>query len=157
VKRSRRTLICSTLLVAFALRALIPQGFMPASGRWFALEICWEGLPAIALARAEASSAGTMDAHSMPGSMHHSMHRGVVADTASRPDEQQNAHHHGGHSSSSDHCVFGVAWSPGPITHLPQPSDYLFSPPLRAAAITSVASAIRLVHLPQSRAPPGLI
>jgi hypothetical protein len=33
------------MLVAFALRALIPPGFMPASDRPFTVEICPEGLP----------------------------------------------------------------------------------------------------------------
>jgi hypothetical protein len=139
VKRSSRTLIAGILLVAFALRALIPQGFMPASGRPFSLELCWEGLPTAMLVHAERPDDGTMDMGSMPmGSMH---------------GHSQGAHHHTG--SSSDHCVFGAACSPGPITHVPQPSDFGVPPPLRAVAFVSFASTIRLVYLPQSRAPPG--
>jgi len=155
VKRSSRTLIAGALLVAFALRALIPQGFMPASGRPFSLEICWQGLPAAMLAHAEPADTGTMDMDSMPGSMHDSMHQGAMADTMSHPGLPQGAHGHTGHPSSSDYCVFGAAWSPGPITHFPQPSDFSFPPPLRAVAFVSIADAIRLVYLPQSRAPPG--
>ena len=34
------------MLLAFALRALIPPGFMPASDRPFTVEICPEGFPA---------------------------------------------------------------------------------------------------------------
>jgi hypothetical protein len=128
VKRRSRTLVASALLVAFALRALIPQGFMPGGG--FSLEICWEGLPAAMLALAEPADSAHAGHH--PG-----------------------AHGHTGHPSSSDHCVFGTACSPGPLTHLPQPGDFSAPPPLRAAAFVSIASAIRLVHLPQSRAPPG--
>ena len=38
------------MLVAFAARALIPLGFMPASDRPFSIDICWEGFPAGMLA-----------------------------------------------------------------------------------------------------------
>src|SRR5438132_11381726 len=38
--RRRRELVTSILLVAVVLRALIPLGFMPASGQGFSLAIC---------------------------------------------------------------------------------------------------------------------
>lgn len=38
--RRRRELVTSILLVALALRALIPVGFMPANGEGFSLTIC---------------------------------------------------------------------------------------------------------------------
>ena len=38
--RRRRELVTSILLVALVLRALIPAGFMPASGEGFSLTIC---------------------------------------------------------------------------------------------------------------------
>jgi hypothetical protein len=38
--------IAGAMLLAFALRALVPQGFMPATDRPFAVEICPEGFPA---------------------------------------------------------------------------------------------------------------
>jgi hypothetical protein len=41
-----RRLIAGAMLLAFALRALVPQGFMPASDRPFMVEICPEGFPA---------------------------------------------------------------------------------------------------------------
>jgi len=44
-KRSR-ALAASLMLAAFAARALITPGFMPADGRALALEICPEGFPA---------------------------------------------------------------------------------------------------------------
>jgi hypothetical protein len=34
------------MLLAFALRALVPQGFMPSSDRPFTVQICPEGFPA---------------------------------------------------------------------------------------------------------------
>jgi len=132
-------LLAGILLVAFALRALIPQGFMPASGRPFSLELCWEGLPTALLAHDDPADTATLGMDSMPmGPMH---------------GHSPGAHHHPG--SSSDHCVFGAACSPGPITEVLQPSDFAVPPPLRAVAFVSFASAIRLVYLPQSRAPPA--
>jgi hypothetical protein len=44
--KATRKLIAGAMLLAFALRALVPQGFMPASDRPFAVEICPEGFPA---------------------------------------------------------------------------------------------------------------
>ncbi len=41
-----RIFIAGVMLLAFAVRALIPQGFMPASDRSFSIEICPEDLPA---------------------------------------------------------------------------------------------------------------
>jgi hypothetical protein len=44
--RRRHELVTSILLVALALRALIPVGFMPASGEGFSLTICRADFPA---------------------------------------------------------------------------------------------------------------
>jgi hypothetical protein len=44
--RRRRDLVTSILLVAVVLRALIPVGFMPASGEGFSLAICRADFPA---------------------------------------------------------------------------------------------------------------
>jgi hypothetical protein len=44
--KATRKLIAGVMLLAFALRALVPQGFMPASDRPFMVEICPEGFPA---------------------------------------------------------------------------------------------------------------
>jgi hypothetical protein len=41
-----RVLISGVVLFAFVVRALIPQGFMPASDRTLSLQICPEGFPA---------------------------------------------------------------------------------------------------------------
>jgi len=121
--------MASIMLVAFASRALIPPGFMPASGRPFSIEICWEGLSADMLAHVE------------PSTSHHG--------------PQQGPHHHRGIPSQSEHCVFGTACSAGPIPHLPLPSEFSSALKLRAVAFASIAVAVRVVHLPQPRAPPG--
>jgi hypothetical protein len=120
--------MASIMLVAFASRALIPPGFMPASDRWFSIEICWEGLPA------EMLGMDSMPAH---------------------PQQGVHLHHHSGSPSHSEHCVFGTACSGGPIPHLPLPSDISPTQQLRAVAFVSFAGAVRVVHLPQPRAPPG--
>ena len=46
MKRGAHRLIGGVILLAFALHALVPQGFMPASDRPFTVEICPEGFPA---------------------------------------------------------------------------------------------------------------
>jgi hypothetical protein len=137
---SRRTLVASIMLVAFASRALIPAGFMPASGHPFSIEICPEDFPAGLLAQGGPAQAASADPDSMDmGSM----------DMGSMP-----AHHGSGHSHS-EHCVFGTACSPGPLHHhvLPNAISSIRRP--RAIAFASIAVGVRLVHLPQSRAPPG--
>ena len=138
----RRTLVASILLVAFALRALIPMGFMPSSARPFSLELCWEGLPAHARAYAAAAHAGAAPAMGMPAMDMGSMDMGA------------SPHPHSGGASHSEHCVFGTACSAGPLSHLPLLSDVSDARQLRAVEVVSLATAVRLVHLPQARAPP---
>jgi hypothetical protein len=48
--KTSRLLIAGIMLFAFAVRALVPQGFMPASHGPLTLEICPEGFPAQLLA-----------------------------------------------------------------------------------------------------------
>jgi len=161
-KRNSRTLIASLMLVAFASRALIPLGFMPASDRPFSLEICWEGFRADVLAQGEplhADSAGmdSMGMDSLPAdSMHDSMPQGPRGDSTSHRSLLQRAHHHhSGNPSQSEHCVFGTACSAGPIPHLPLPNQIAPARHLPADAFLSITDTVRLVHLPQPRAPPG--
>jgi len=66
----RNRVIASIMLVAFALRGLIPAGFMPASDRPFSLEICWEGLPAGVLAHVGPSRQGPHH-HGSPSQSEH--------------------------------------------------------------------------------------
>lgn len=147
-KRSRRTLIASILLVAFASRALIPPGFMPASDRPFSIQICWETFPAEMLTHGEPPHA---DSTGMD-----SMHRELAGDATSHRDPLPEAHHHhSGSPSHSEHCLFGTACSTGPIRHFPLLGDSSSAQQLRAVGFASIALAVRLVHLPQSRAPPG--
>jgi len=50
--KSTRTLIVSIMLLAFVARALVPQGFMPASDKSFSFEICPDGFPVQLLGQA---------------------------------------------------------------------------------------------------------
>jgi hypothetical protein len=49
--KAGRLLIAGVLLFALVVRSLVPEGFMPAGGRPFSVEICPEGFPAQLLAR----------------------------------------------------------------------------------------------------------
>jgi hypothetical protein len=147
-KRLRRTLLASIMLVAFASRALIPPGFMPASDRPFSMEICWEGYPAALLAHGEPANAAPteLDAMGMDS---------MGMDSTSHEAPRKAHHHHSGSPSGTEHCVFGTACSAGPIHHLPLPADISSARRLRSVAFVSIAGTVHLVHLPQSRAPPG--
>lgn len=149
-RRTRKSL-ASFMLVAFALRALIPPGFMPASDRPFSIEICREGLPAAVLAYGGSPRTDAMDMGSVDGD---SMGVDSMGDSTSHGGPPQGAHHHSGSPSHTEHCVFGTACSAGPVTHLP-PSDISSARQLLAVAFVSIAGGVRLVHLPQPRAPPG--
>lgn len=161
--------MASIMLVAFASRALIAPGFMPASDRPFSVEICWDGFPAAMLGQGEPARTDSMsmdtDSMSMdsmpmdsvvapsiaPDSIRDSMQREPVGDSMSRRGPPQGEHHH----SHNEHCVFGTACSAAPIPYLPLPSALLFALQLRPVAFLAIAGAVRLVHLPQPRAPPG--
>jgi hypothetical protein len=148
-KWSRRTLMAGIMLVALTSRVLIPPGFMPASDRPFWIEICWDGLPAGLLAQLEPAGAHTMGMESMGADS-------MGMDGMGRmPADSMGSHHHHGSRSQSEHCVFGTACGAGPIPHLPPSSDFLPAQPLRAVAFASIALTVRVVHLPQPRAPPA--
>jgi hypothetical protein len=44
--KATRKLLAGAMLLAFAVRALVPQGFMPSSDSPFSVQICPEGFPA---------------------------------------------------------------------------------------------------------------
>jgi hypothetical protein len=144
-----RTLIAGLMLVAFASRGLIPPGFMPASGRPFLMELCWEGLPADMIAPGEPSPEMPMDMESM------GMESMPGDSLTSRDGALHGAHHRSGSLSLSEHCVFAAACFAGPIPHLPLPSLYSSAQQLRQVALASMAADVRVVYLPQPRAPPG--
>lgn len=166
-KCNGRTLMASIALVAFASRALIAPGFMPATGRAFSIEICWDGFPADMLAQRAAPHADSMgmgmdpigedsaSAHSMAESASpDAMLPGPVAETTPERGPPHGAHHHSGGSSHSEHCVFGTTCSAALIPYLSLPIDTLLAQRRRPVGFVSIASAARRVPLPQPRAPP---
>ena len=166
-KSDRRTLIAGLMLVAFLSRGLIPPGFMPASGQPLSLEICWEGLPAEMLAHGEPSRSepmdmdmGSMSMDSMPAdampadSMAPASIHGSAGDHSGSRSFPLQAGHHSKRSPPGEHCVFGTACSAGPTPHLALAGDFSSAMTLHAAAFASMAVDVRVVYLPQSRAPP---
>ncbi len=137
-ERRTRTLLAGIMLVAFALRALIPPGFMLGGERPFSIEICWDGFPAAMLAQAEARDADSMGMDSMDMG---AMDMGPM----------QGGHQH----SANDHCVFGSACAAGPITHQAPPREFLSAQPLPAVKSASITRAVLLVHLPPVPSTPG--
>ena len=162
-KSDRRTLIAGLMLVAFLSRGLIPPGFMPASGRPLSLEICWEGLPAEMLAHREPTRSepmdmdmGSMSMDSMPAdSMEPASIPGSAGDISPTRSLPLQAGHRSKRTPQGEHCVFGTACSAGPTPHLALAGDFSSAMTLHAAAFASMAVDVRVVYLPQSRAPPG--
>jgi hypothetical protein len=124
-RRSSRASLLWLVLAAFALRALIPIGFMPAADGSLALQICDEGWPAGWLPHA---AAGAPHGQAMPaGPVHH---------------------------SHADHCPFcgGTTPAPGPL--LLALACAVWVAIATAAIVVSFRALIRVLHVPQARAPP---
>jgi hypothetical protein len=62
-RSTRRALLSILMLAAFAVRALVPEGFMPAAGAPLALEICPEGSGPLASSHLAHHHHGTPGAH----------------------------------------------------------------------------------------------
>src|SRR5690349_13620755 len=112
--RQRRWL-ASLLVLTFALRALIPAGFMPAGNGSLALQICPDGFSAAALLPLAAQGIGHAEHHHQ-GAEHH--------DHGAEHHDQGTEHQHPGGSSGapahdhkswmSGHCAFGAIASAPP-------------------------------------------
>src|ERR1700754_3396070 len=109
--QSMRWAFAGLMMLAFALRALVPQGFMPSVGNPLMLQICPDGLPTrLALAVGD------------PHAAHH-MHGEAASSSVPAP-----PHHH--NSASADHCLFGAGASG--VALLSQISLALAAPAMRA-------------------------
>lgn len=123
-----RARLTRAVLLAFALRALIPLGFMPAGDGTLSLMICPGGLPA-----------GLLQASPMPMS-------------GGMPTPQQ---HHGHGSADQSYCAFTTGFSSAPPPLLLVNLLLLFTLAALIAVTVLAPAGIRLVHLPQARAPPA--
>jgi len=129
-RRRIRTRLVSALLLAFALRALIPIGFMPASDGTLSLMICPGGFP-LALLPAEKT----------------------MQDGMGTPMPQQ--HHQGLGVMDDGYCVFTTGFSPAPATPLLALIALIIATLGVFLPHAVVPAGTRLVHIPQARAPPA--
>jgi hypothetical protein len=88
----RRKLIAGILLFAFASRALVPMGFMPATGEAFPLQICPDGFP--------------------PQLLHHGMEHAHGTHGSGGSTHQHD-------SSVSEHCAFAAVAGAPPAANTP--------------------------------------
>jgi hypothetical protein len=131
--RAARARLVFAILLAFALRAVIPLGFMPAEDGSLSLMICPAGFPAALLAGKSMpmSDGMPMPAHQQPG---------------------QGA----GHGATDDgYCAFTTGFSSAPPPLLLAVLFLLLSCVAIVAVTVLAPAGIRLVHVPQARAPPA--
>lgn len=136
--RTTRARVVGVLLLAFSLRALIPLGFMPAADGTLSLMICPAGFPAWLL-----HGPGMDPGKAMPGGM-------TMPQPPPHPGQQ-----HGQGLTDEGYCAFTTGFCSAP----PPPLLVGLSLVLACVAVIAVTmvalAGIRLVHLPQARAPPA--
>jgi hypothetical protein len=116
-------------LLAFALRALIPVGFMPAADGTISLMICPGGFPPELLPPAKAMSDGM---------------------GAPKPTSRH------GHGLREDgFCAFTTGFSSAPPPLIVAALYLLLAVITSTLTSMSAPAGIRLVHTPQARAPPA--
>ena len=129
--RRTRARLAAGLLLAFALRALIPIGFMPAADGTLSLMICPGGFPLELLPHERAMSDDM--GMPMPAPSHHGQGHGVMED---------------------GFCAFTTGFSSAPPPLLQAVLSLLLAVIAAVAIAIAAPAGIRLVHVPQARAPP---
>lgn len=127
--RAMRVRVLFAVLLAFVARAFIPVGFMPASDGSFSLMICPAGFPAALLPARSMPMSGGMQ---MPA---------------------QQLHGHG--LVDGGYCAFTTGFSSAPPPLLLAALLLLLSSVTVMVVAVLAPAGIRLVHLPQPRAPPA--
>lgn len=128
-RTTRARLVCAVLL-ALSLRALIPIGFMPAGDGTLSLMICPGDFPAALLPEQKAMR----DDMGMPMPQPHHDGRGVMED---------------------GYCAFTTGFSSAPPPPLVAEFALLVACVGVVLARVATPAGIRLVHIPQARAPPA--
>src|SRR5262245_42863699 len=126
-----RSLAAYWLLIAFALRALLPQGFMP-DAEPFTLKLCPAGLPAQVLTT-------PVDPHAAHHAHAHSGHS-----------EEHRSHH-----QSADQCPFGAASAAFGLAQCTGVTVAWLGSVELAVPTTVPDSRPRPVYWPQPRGPPA--
>ena len=145
-KFATRKSTAGLVVAAFALRALIPSGFMLESGHPLTVVICPDGFPADLLAHGDMGMGMDMPMSSVDMSHGDMTHKGMTAGNR----------HAGGHPQS-DHCLFTSGSSSGPILHAAALVSNVQI--VREATLMpeQLPAVVRFVHVPQPRAPPVLV
>jgi hypothetical protein len=135
--------LISILLVAFAFRALIPQGFMPSADRPFTLQICPDGWPA------QMFSPVAPDAHAAHGAHHAGHHQGT---DGAQSGEALSHQQHGQYKNH--HCAFAASAGAALAPSFP-PIVSLSAEQIRVRAPSVPLVVATQSHRPQQpRAPP---
>jgi hypothetical protein len=158
LSRVQRQWLISLLLVAVAVRALIPAGFMPSAERPFSFQICPDGFPAQLLHGASAPLGEHAAHHAHDGNLAQHSDAFQHADAA-RPSEGLLHGGHGSHehgAARAEHCVFAAAAGVGPG---PQPLLLLTALETQAAPQLHAPSPVPELtryRVQQPRGPPQL-
>lgn len=159
--RALRARLVFVVLLALVVRAAIPVGFMPAADGSLSLVICPGGLPAALLPDRSTSQdvdQGMGQDTDQRRGMRNGVGNGKAHSMAMFGGMQMPMHRHRGHGSmDTGYCAFTTGFSSAP------------PPPLLAALLLLLAclaviavsvpapAGIRLVHVPQARAPPRAV
>lgn len=138
IRRLLKRSLTGLLVVAFALRAIVPLGFMP-SGAPFTVSLCPADFPIELL--------GASSRHE------HADHKHMQMGAASR-DHAQHAPSHDDHPQSVDHCPFGFAPAAAPAPHIAGPIVSLSAAALDLPVESSVSLAFKRDYHPPPRGPP---
>ena len=133
--RATRQRLIVAVLLALALRALIPIGFMPAGDGTLSLMICPGGLPPALLPAQKAMQ----DDMGMP-----------------MPSQPQPQPHHSGQGIMDDgFCVFTTGFGSAPPPLLVVALVLLLACVGVVRTLVTTPTGVRLVYVPQARAPPA--
>jgi hypothetical protein len=145
-----RSRLVGLVLLALALRSLIPMGFMPAGDGTLSLIICPGDLPAgLFQGRGMGQDRGQDMSQGMSQGMRPAMP--MAAGTRRMPGQP----HHGKGLMDGGYCAFTTGFSPAPPPLLLVAIFLLLSCAAIIAVTVLAPAGIRLVHLPQARAPPA--
>ena len=138
IRRLWKRSLVGLLVVAFALRAIVPLGFMPSDAP-FTVSLCPADFPIELLSAASRHE--------------HADHEHMQMDAASR-DHAQHTPGHDDHVKSVDHCPFGFAPAAAPIPYVAGPTVSLSVASLALPFESAFSFAFKREYHPPPRGPP---